>query len=125
MLGELGYPSTLAEVVERLRSLAASAADAVLVLTADERVLASAGLHVLPYFHNGQTICRLSSLVVRDGFRRLGLGARLLDAVEEWARGRGCQAVELTSAERRLEAHRFYERRGYGRGGIKYFKTIT
>jgi uncharacterized protein (DUF952 family)/N-acetylglutamate synthase-like GNAT family acetyltransferase len=124
LLGQLGYPAAAEEVAARLAALEGSPSDAVLVGVLEGRPVASAGLHILPYFHNGERVCRLSSLVVEDGYRDLGLGDQMLRAVERWAAERGCQAVELTSAERRAAAHRFYEARGYRRAGVKFFKPL-
>ena len=38
-----------------------------------------------------------------------GVGKALLDAVRDWARGRGATHLELDSADSRVAAHRFYE----------------
>lgn len=59
----------------------------------------------------------LKKLYVRGDQRRHGLGARLVDRVEEAARGRGAAFVELWSDVKFETAHRFYERRGYRRDG--------
>jgi len=59
----------------------------------------------------------LKKLYVRRDLRRLGLGARLVARVEQTARERGCDFVELWSDVKFETAHRFYERRGYVRDG--------
>lgn len=48
--------------------------------------------------------------------RRAGLATTLLDRIEGAARALGAPGVELWSDTRFLDAHRFYERRGYARG---------
>ena len=50
----------------------------------------------------------LEDLVVTAARRGEGVGARLLDAVVDWARAHGCTEIELTSAAGRRDAHRFY-----------------
>ncbi len=53
-------------------------------------------------------------LVTIDAFTPLrGVGTRLLEAVEEAARARGCRRVWLITTNDNLEALRFYQRRGY------------
>ena len=50
---------------------------------------------------------------VRHDLRYSGIGGKLLDHAVELARGMGCYRVQLTSNERRHNAHRFYERHGF------------
>lgn len=53
-------------------------------------------------------------LVTIDAFTPLqGVGTRLLQAVEEAARARGCRRLWLITTNDNLEALRFYQRRGY------------
>jgi putative acetyltransferase len=58
----------------------------------------------------------LRKLYVARRVRRRGLGGRLCALVEEAARARGARSVFLWSDTRFVDAHRLYERRGYGRG---------
>ncbi len=59
----------------------------------------------------------LERLYVHRRWRRRGLAASLADLVEEAAADRHAGAIELWSDTRFADAHRFYERRGYVRGG--------
>ena len=59
----------------------------------------------------------LKKLYVHRAVRRSGLGARLVERVEQAARERGAAFVELWSDVEFETAHRFYERRGYERDG--------
>jgi len=56
--------------------------------------------------------CWLQDLVVDKGERGRGIGKMLLDAATEWARGRGCTHLQLSSGLGRVDAHRFYRREG-------------
>jgi GNAT superfamily N-acetyltransferase len=56
---------------------------------------------------------RISALVVDENIRRRGIGTTLVKAADDFFVGRGCNRVELTSNNRRLEAHRFYLAKGY------------
>jgi ribosomal protein S18 acetylase RimI-like enzyme len=55
--------------------------------------------------------CELESLWVNADLRRAGLGTLLLQAAEVEAAKRGCQQVVLLT--HRIQAHGFYEQRGY------------
>jgi GNAT superfamily N-acetyltransferase len=60
----------------------------------------------------------VNGLVVAEGQRSAGAGAKLLEAAEEWARKRGCGGMNVRSNVIRERAHRFYERQGY-----EHYKT--
>jgi putative acetyltransferase len=65
---------------------------------------------------NEPVVGELRMLYVAKPARRSGLGNRLLVIVEEEAVRRGMTRMQLWSDTRFLDAHRFYERRGYVRG---------
>jgi GNAT superfamily N-acetyltransferase len=54
--------------------------------------------------------CWVEDLAVDSERRSEGIGAALLDAAKEWARGAGATHLELDSALTRTDAHRFYDR---------------
>lgn len=83
-----------------------------------------AGLYVLPLVESDEPGCVFSALVVGERFRRLGVGARLADAIEAEARARGGKKLVLSSAHRRADAHAFYEARGYEHTGRRYAKVL-
>lgn len=58
----------------------------------------------------------LKKLYVRSTERRTGLGGRLVELVENEARGRGARFIDLWSDTRFTTAHAFYERRGWVKG---------
>jgi GNAT superfamily N-acetyltransferase len=55
----------------------------------------------------------VSGLVVDERHRSQGVGQRLLERAEQWARERKCTAIGLRSNVIRSRAHAFYEREGY------------
>lgn len=62
-------------------------------------------------------IVELKSLYVDASLRRLGIGRRLVDVVEQRAGELGAHRIELWSDSRFLEAHVFYASLGYSRTG--------
>ena len=52
----------------------------------------------------------VEDLAVRPDARSAGIGRELLGAAREWARSQGASHLALTSAESRVDAHRFYDR---------------
>ena len=112
LVGELGYPSSNTEVDERLRRVLEREDHAVLVAVEGPRVLGF--VHALEFLTLASDPCALiSGLVVDRAARRRGVGRRLVEGAETWARARGLSAMRLRSRVTRLEAHAFYEALGY------------
>jgi GNAT superfamily N-acetyltransferase len=55
----------------------------------------------------------IGGLVVDRAHRRQGVGRSLMAWAEDWARARGCVAVQLRSNVERQETPSFYENIGY------------
>ena len=55
----------------------------------------------------------IEDVVVKEECRGMGIGKRLMDALDEFAVRRGCLYAILVSSGFRKEAHRFYEKQGF------------
>jgi GNAT superfamily N-acetyltransferase len=64
------------------------------------------------------------AMVVKNKYRRLGIGRELLIALETSARQRGCVRIELTSGIHREDAHTFYEAQGYSEKRKRFVKVL-
>lgn len=115
---ELGYPSTAVETLQRMRKLKPASLNALFV--AEDRDAGVVGwAHVsVNYLIEVGTRAELNGLIVAEGQRSRGAGARLLEAAEDWARKHGCPSMSVRSNVIRERAHKFYERRGY-----EHYKT--
>jgi GNAT superfamily N-acetyltransferase len=112
---QLGYPVSAPAVAARLQSLAASEAQAVYVATGGRD-------EVVGWIHGAEQLlvetgarCEILGLVVDRAARRGGIGRQLVEAVEQWALGRGLPVMSVRSAVSRAESHPFYEQLGYSR----------
>ncbi|MHB8503406.1 MAG: GNAT family N-acetyltransferase [Candidatus Acidiferrales bacterium] len=116
--GQLGYPATAAEITRRMRKLRAASHNALFVVESrEDGVVGWAHVSVTHLLEVG-TRAELNGLIVAEGQRSLGAGARLLEAAEDWARNHGCPGMSVRSNVIRERAHKFYERRGY-----EHYKT--
>ncbi len=119
--GQLGYPATAAQIARRLVKLAPPSRYALFVAEvkdagSSQRTAGSliGWLHVsITNLVEVDTRAEVNGLIVAEGQRSMGAGARLLEAAEEWARRHGCGSVNLRSNVIRERAHKFYERQGY------------
>ena len=124
LLTELGYPSTEADVQERLDHALHNDASCCLVAQSAGDVIGLINAELVPYFPDGSTICRVTALVVLPPHRGRGLGEKLLAAVTDFARRHHCAGIELTSSERRVDAHRFYQRLGFSQTSFRFFQAL-
>ena len=124
LLGQLGYPAGPGSVGSRLERLVI-VGDRVVVAELDERVVGLAHLHVSPTIEHERPAAKLGALVVDESYRGEGIGRALVEAMEAEARARGCGIFFLTTAERRDDAHVFYESLGLERTGRRYGRTLS
>jgi GNAT superfamily N-acetyltransferase len=124
LLGELGYPSKPTVVARRLQRIVSDASSRLFVADLDGDIAGLAGLHVLPLVEHDDIGCMLTAMVVGERYRRRGIGRELLAAVEREARSRGCSRLVLGSADRRADAHAFYESLGFEATGLRFVKAL-
>ena len=126
LCGELGYPSTTAEVLARFEQLEASPRDSVVVAADDDAVVGWVHVHE-HHTLESDPVAEIGGLVVDSRYRSQGVGGRLMLRAEEWAIERRCSRIRLRSNVARAEAHAFYERLGYRRlkTQFAFAKTLT
>lgn len=64
-------------------------------------------------------VAALTAMWVDPGFRRQGIGDRLVDCVIEWARRTGYSRLVLWVVDGNAEAERLYARHGFKRTGAQ------
>lgn len=124
LLGQLGYPTQPATVAGRLERLGI-VGDRVVVADLDGSVVGLAHLQVTPAIELDRPAAKIGALVVDEAHRGRGIGRALVDALENEARSRGCAILFLTTADRRNDAHAFYERLGLEHTGRRYGRTLS
>jgi GNAT superfamily N-acetyltransferase len=124
LLDQLGYPTAPSAIEARLERLAV-VGDRVFVADVDGRAVGLAHLQVAPALEHERPAGKIGALVVDEAHRGRGVGRALVHAVEDEARLRGCGLLFLTTAERRDDAHAFYERVGFEQTGRRYGRTLS
>jgi GNAT superfamily N-acetyltransferase len=74
--------------------------------------------------HRPKPVGRITALVVDAPVRGQGIGRALVAAAEEALARAGCGLLEITSHERLVDAHAFYERLGYQRTSVRLAKVL-
>ncbi len=108
----LGYPMTPEEAVDRLAAIADHPDHALLVAQANGRV--EGWIQVsLPRIFEAPRQAEIAGLIVDEAARGGGIGRKLLEAAQGWARAQGCRAIRVRSNVIRERARAFYEREGF------------
>ncbi|TDW22468.1 GNAT family N-acetyltransferase [Kribbella kalugense] len=110
LLDQLGYPQDSPAV--RIQTWLDDPACAVYVAD-DGEVQGVIAVQLCRFFERDGAWGRITALVVSDAVRGQGVGSRLVAAAEAFAADHGCVRMEVTSADRRVAAHKFYQGRGY------------
>jgi GNAT superfamily N-acetyltransferase len=55
----------------------------------------------------------IEDVIVKDGVRGKGVGKKLMESLDEFAKRKHCAYALLVSSAFRKEAHRFYEKAGF------------
>jgi GNAT superfamily N-acetyltransferase len=114
LLDQLGYPQdSPATTAARIQIWLDDPACAVYVADDDGEVHGVIAVQICRFFERDGAWGRITALVVSDRVRGRGVGSRLVAAAESFAADRGCVRMEVTSADRRADAHKFYQGRGY------------
>jgi GNAT superfamily N-acetyltransferase len=124
LLGQLGYPATPPEVTARLVRLKSFQHATVLVAESGGGIVGLVTGHVFPSIHGSALVAWLTTLVVDDRHLNQGIGRELSAAIEQWAKELGAMRISVSSGNHREGAHRFYERIGYERTGVRLTKPL-
>jgi ribosomal protein S18 acetylase RimI-like enzyme len=95
-----------------------------IVATIDKKIVGLCGISRRVVIHRPAPLGRITALVVAKEAQGHGIGRMLVDAAEKWMREGGCRLVEVTSNDRRAEAHAFYRHLGYERSSLRFFKKL-
>jgi GNAT superfamily N-acetyltransferase len=87
-------------------------------------VRAVAGFRIITMLYRGR-ILYVDDLVTDSNSRSRGYGAMMLDWLKSEAERRQCTEIQLISRTYRRDAHRFYERHGFGTDCRHFCYPIT
>ena len=79
---------------------------------------------VVPFFHDGSRRLRLTAIAVTPSHRGRGVARSLIAELERWGREQGCSLVEVTSAERRADAHAAYRALGFEEAPCRFTRRL-
>jgi GNAT superfamily N-acetyltransferase len=122
--GQLGYPSTEQDLVDRLAWVLQRDDHLVLVAQKDGRVVG--WLHAFVALRiESPAFAEIGGLVVAQSERGRGLGQQLVEAAAAWARRKGLQHIRVRSNVVRTETHAFYLHLGFAQSKAQMVFTMA
>jgi GNAT superfamily N-acetyltransferase len=121
---ELGYPDTEEEIQRRFNILSALRAHEVIVAEINEAVIGLMSFFALDILYGDGKLGLITALVVAESARGKGIGKLLVNKAEELALEYGCKKIELTSNNKRVSAHKFYQTLGYEATSKRFVKKL-
>ncbi|WP_300598958.1 GNAT family N-acetyltransferase [Niabella sp.] len=127
LTNQLGYPTTIEEMQQRINEIAICSHCRTLVAVMDHQVVGYAGLAQGWYWEKRGTYVWIQALVVHRDQRKAGVGKQLLEAATAHARAIGAGTLRLNSGNRpeRKAAHLFYPKMGFEASSTGYVKQIS
>lgn len=126
LMEQLGYPTTVEKMKLRFNAILSNSTYHTLVVELDGKVVGMAGLCTNLFYEFDGSYVRIVAFVVDSNYRRKGIGKRLIEEAEIWARKQGAIAISLNSGNRneRKIAHQFYLSKGYEDKSIGFTKNL-
>ncbi|MCM2676960.1 GNAT family N-acetyltransferase [Alkalicoccobacillus plakortidis] len=119
--------ATEGELISRFNSLDKHADYHTLIVELDDQLVGFAGLHRGLFYENNGSYIRIVAFVIDEQQRRKGIGKKLIEAIEEWARSQQITTLVLNSGNRkeRVAAHAFYEQMGFTAKSTGFSKRLS
>lgn len=126
LLHQLGYPTEASEVTTRLARVVDRRDYGSWCATDRSGVVVGFALgHLVWPIEQNDAVAQLAALIVDVSSRGLGVGRDLLAAFDGWAQDNGAGRAVVTSGLTRADAHRFYERLGFARTGLRFGRSYS
>ena len=120
---QLGYQTSSESLKLRINEVHCSLS--ILVAELDKEICGVVVVNFITPVHENGLWALISALVIDESSRGAGIGQKLLLASERIALDKRCSQIELSSSERRVRAHKFYESNGYKEVRKRFVKVLT
>ena len=125
LMVQLGYPTSPAEMQQRLKRIESDPRYRTFVAEKQEKICGVIGTVAQVSYEHNDDGGRILALVVDENARGSGVGQSLVAAAERDFRERKISRVALDTRFEREDAHIFYERLGYRRNGFRFVKSLS
>jgi ribosomal protein S18 acetylase RimI-like enzyme len=85
----------------------------------EQRIIGMATIHIVN--NMGKRIAHIDDVVISEGYRRRGIGKKIVGELLDIAKARGVSQLRLTSRSARIAANRMYQQMGFKIGNTNVF----
>ncbi len=126
LMEQLGYPTSIDKFKMRFNTITANQSYHTLVADMNGKIVGMAGLCTGLFYEYDGLYVQIVAFVVNTNYRRKGIGEKLIQEVESWAKKQGAIAIALNSGNRkeREAAHHFYTSMGYKAKSTGFGKSL-
>lgn len=123
---ELGYPATEAQITQRMTAIQAAPDYYTFVAVAGDAIIGYIGINKQLAWELDGTYFKIQALVVKQEYRKEGVGAALIQYTEAFAKAQGATHLLVNSGNRdeRVAAHKFYQNQGFEPKSTGFKKTL-
>lgn len=89
-------------------------------LKVDNDFVGFCSLRRIYHLHHCAKVAQIEEFIVRKEYRRLGYASKMFSYVKEMALKESCIMIELSSSNKRVQAHAFYESQGMKARHLKF-----
>ncbi len=108
---ELGYQATEKEIKDRLEKISADDEQEVFVAE-DSTVIGWLHIAITGPLES-EPFAEIRGVIVKKEFRGKGIGTRLINIGEEWAKNKGCGKLRVRTNTKRKETIDYYKKIGF------------
>src|ERR1019366_2150441 len=113
LLAQLGYPQEASFVSRKIMELAERSSSKVFVTEENGSVVGFLSFDSEPAFHREGRIGTITAMCVHENMRGQGIGSKLIEQTEAFAKQTDCVRIAVASGVQRHDTHRFYLNLGY------------
>lgn len=128
LMHHLGYQATENDVHDRFTHILQHP-DYLTLVAVDQDGIVAGMIGLIKSYHYEHNGCyvRIAAMVVKEEFRRLGIGKQLMQEAEQWALQNNANALLLNSGKReeRIAAYAFYQSLGYAIKSSGFIKWLN
>src|SRR5690625_994109 len=126
-MGELGYPTTTDEMGSRFSKISSNSLYNTQVAEKNGDIVGMIGMILGFHYEKNENYVRIIALVVNFEYIKQGIGEKLINKAEKWAKEQRANRIALNSGNRseRDDAHHFYIRRGFEGRATGFYKALS
>ena len=126
LMGELGYPTMEKEMEQRFTKINANPLYNTLIAEKNGIIVGMIGMFLGFGYESNENYVRIVAMVVHSKYRRHGIGGKLIEGAEKWAKEQGVKKLALNSGDRneRDGAHVFYTNKGFEGTATGFYKIV-